>query len=145
MAEQYTPHTDPSVAPVDTQTAVLQTLRQQNELLAQQNQMLRELIAKTPDRNEINAGFSEQRKHLELISKTQQTEYIWSWAKFVLLVIAAIAVCYGLYRIWSYFSVLNQTISQYAEKFSSAFGGMEETLGELDSIFSKFKEFFRIG
>ena len=128
-----------------TQDEVVQQLKRQNELLSQQNRMLQELIAKTPDRNDVKAGFNEQLRHLDIITKAQKTESLFGWVKFILIAVAALVMFYFLYRIWGYFGALNQTLSRYAEQFSSAFGGLEESLGQIEEFFSKLKEFLHLG
>ncbi|MBR0343267.1 MAG: hypothetical protein IJH64_13670 [Oscillospiraceae bacterium] len=136
----------------NAQTMIIHQLNQQNQLLAQQNRLLQELLDKTPDKNEIRAGFGDQQKQLVSISKTQQSEYVWSWVKFALMALAILLMFYGMYRIWSYFATLNtmlsqyaEMLSQYAERFSSSFGGLEETLEQIQEFFVKLKEFLRIG
>ena len=136
----------------NAQTMIIHQLNQQNQLLAQQNRLLQELLDKTPDKNEIRAGFDDQQKQLVSISKTQQSEYVWSWVKFALMALAILLMFYGMYRIWSYFATLNTMLSQYAEmlsqyadRFSSSFGGLEETLEQIQEFFVKLKEFLRIG
>ncbi|MDO5137303.1 MAG: hypothetical protein Q4D71_02485 [Oscillospiraceae bacterium] len=136
----------------NAQTMIIHQLNQQNQLLAQQNRLLQELLDKTPDKNEIRAGFDDQQKQLVSISKTQQSEYVWSWVKFALMALAILLMFYGMYRIWSYFATLNtmlsqyaEMLSQYAERFSSSFGGLEETLEQIQEFFVKLKEFLRIG
>ena len=137
---------------INAQTMIIHQLNQQNQLLAQQNRLLQELLDKTPDKNEIRAGFDDQQKQLVSISKTQQSEYVWSWVKFALMALAILLMFYGMYRIWSYFATLNtmlsqyaEMLSQYAERFSSSFGGLEETLEQIQEFFVKLKEFLRIG
>ena len=137
---------------INAQTMIIHQLNQQNQLLAQQNRLLQELLDKTPDKNEIRTGFDDQQKQLVAISKTQQSEYVWSWVKFALMALAILLMFYGMYRIWSYFATLNtmlsqyaEMLSQYAERFSSSFGGLEETLEQIQEFFVKLKEFLRIG
>ena len=137
---------------INAQTMIIHQLNQQNQLLAQQNRLLQELLDKTPDKNEIRTGFDDQQKQLASISKTQQSEYVWSWVKFALMALAILLMFYGMYRIWSYFAPLNtmlsqyaEMLSQYAERFSSSFGGLEETLEQIQEFFVKLKEFLRIG
>ena len=129
----------------NAQTMIIHQLNQQNQLLAQQNRLLQELLDKTPDKTEVRAGFDEQQKQLASINKIQQSEYIWSWVKFALMALAILLVFYGMYRIWSYFATLNTMLAQYAERFSSSFGGLEETLQEIQEFFLKLKDFLRIG
>ena len=143
----------------NNQSAVIQQLVQQNQLLLQQNRLLQELVNKTPDKADMQAGFNEQQKYLYSIVKNQNQERIWNIIKLVLIILAAILVFYGLYRIWSYFDVLNDMLSkyadmlsqyvdmlsEYAQRFSSSFGGIEETLQQIEEFFKKITDFLRIG
>ena len=129
----------------NAQTMIINQLVQQNQLLAQQSRLLQELLNKTPDKEEIRAEFDEQQKHLSTISKIQKSGYIWNWVEFALIALAILLLFYGMYRIWSYFASLNIMLSQYAERFSSSFGGLQQTLEQIEEFFTNLKDFLHIG
>ncbi len=129
----------------NAQTMIINQLVQQNQLLAQQNRMLQELINKTPDKEEIRSEFDEQQKHLSSISRIQKNGYIWNWVEFALTALAILLLFYGMYRIWSYFASLNTMLSQYAERFSSSFGGLQQTLEQIEEFFTNLKDFLHLG
>lgn len=156
MANENNPQSvqDISEYPVLVQQEVHQTqlLMEQNQLLLQQNRMLQELLNRTPDKTQIQTGFDEQQRYLTSISRTQKNEHYIGLVKFILMAIAAALVFYGLYRIWSYFGVLTQMLSEYAERFSSsfdgfeeAFGGLEETMQQIEEFFTNLKDFLHLG
>ena len=130
---------------IDPQTAMILQLQQQNALLEEQNKMLKELVANTPDRKEVTEGFKEQRRHLELITKTQKTEYVWGWIKFVAIAIAVLLILYGMYRVWGFFNSISQTLNDISSRFSATFGGLEEKLSKIQEFYEKLKEFLHIG
>ncbi len=130
---------------IDPQTAMILQLQQQNALLQEQNKMLKELVENTPDRKEVQEGFKEQRRHLEVITRTQKTDYVWGWIKFALIAILVIFLLYGVFRLYRYFNNISQTLGEISERFSSAFGGLEEKLGKIQEFYEKLKEFFHIG
>ena len=143
MPNEYSPQT--STQETDSQKMIINQLVQQNQLLAQQNRLLQELVNKTPDKEDIRADFSEQKKHLSSIAKIQKTSYIWNWVEFALIALAILLLFYGMYRIWSYFASLNIMLSQYAERFSSSFGGLQQTLEQIEEFFTKLKDFLHLG
>lgn len=143
MPNEYSPQT--STQETDSQKMIINQLAQQNQLLAQQNRLLQELVNKTPDKEDIRADFSEQKKHLSSIAKIQKTSYIWNWVEFALIALAILLLFYGMYRIWSYFASLNIMLSQYAERFSSSFGGLQQTLEQIEEFFTKLKDFLHLG
>lgn len=130
---------------IDPQTAMILQLQQQNALLQEQNKMLKELVENTPDRKEVQEGFKEQRRHLEVITRTQKTDYVWGWIKFALIAILVIFLLYGVFRLYRYFNNISQTLGEISERFSSAFDGLEEKLGKIQEFYEKLKEFFHIG
>lgn len=130
---------------IDPQTAMILQLQQQNALLQEQNKMLKELVENTPNRKEVEDGFKEQRRHLEIITRTQKTDYVWGWIKFVLIAIAVVLVLIALHRLWTYFNGISQTLNDISERFSATFGGLEEKLSKIQEFYEKLKEFLHIG
>lgn len=130
---------------IDPQTAMILQLQQQNALLQEQNKMLKELVENTPDRKEVQEGFKEQRRHLEVITRTQKTDYIWGWIKFALIAILVLVLLYGMWRVYSYFNSISQTLGEISERFNATFGGLEEKLGKIQEFYEKLKEFLHIG
>ena len=58
MESNMTPLAEQNSEPINEE------LKRQNELLAEQNALLRELIDKTPDRNMVSEGFAKQQKQI---------------------------------------------------------------------------------
>ena len=132
---------------------LIDSLREQNRLLSEQNEMLRELIDKTPDRNTVDRNFSRQQEQLDVIVKAQKVDYTWSWIKFILAALAAIVVIYFVVRAWLYFRNITGTFTEYMESINSTFGNMEgslsefmksieSTFGDMESSFSNIQKFF---
>ena len=97
MSNDYNSQTNSQES--NAQTMIINQFGQQNQLLAQQNRLLQELLNKTPDKEEIRAEFDEQQKHLSTISKIQKSGYIWNWVEFALIALAILLLFYGMYRI----------------------------------------------
>ena len=127
---------------VQQEVSQTRLLMEQNQLLMKQNQMLQELISRTPDRTQIQTGFDDQQKQLVSIADSQKKEHYWGLLKFILMAAAVVLLFYGLYRIWNYFGVLTEMISQYADEFSSTLSGFGEAFGGLEDTFSGLEETF---
>ena len=124
-------------------STVNEELKKQNELLAEQNALLRELIDRTPDRNMVSEAFSKQQKQMDILTKDQKVQSAWSWIQFALLIAVVIVVIVLLIKAWLFFRSVTNTFSQYFEVINSSFGKMESAFSDIKGFFENLGKMFK--